>query len=71
MLNFVKDIFGHIVEFSGDQNGSRLIQQQLEDASEEDRERVFKEILSNISQLIQDVFGNYVSDLAILPFLVM
>jgi hypothetical protein len=43
-----KDIFGHIVEFSGDQNGSRLIQQQLEEASEEDKLRVFDEIVPSI-----------------------
>ena len=64
-----KDIFGHIVEFSGDQNGSRLIQQQLEDASDEDKRRVFDEIVpSNTSQLIVDVFGNYVSESALVPF---
>ncbi|KAF9532999.1 armadillo-type protein [Crepidotus variabilis] len=57
----LQDIFGHIVEFSGDQNGSRLIQQQLEVANEEDRQRVFDEIVpEKTDQLVQDVFGNYV-----------
>ncbi|KAG5519279.1 hypothetical protein PMAC_001904 [Pneumocystis sp. 'macacae'] len=56
----LKDIFGHIVEFSGDQYGSRFIQQALEEASTEDKEAVFKEIFPNSLQLMTDVFGNYV-----------
>ncbi|KTW32538.1 uncharacterized protein T551_00023 [Pneumocystis jirovecii RU7] len=56
----LKDIFGHIVEFSGDQHGSRFIQQALEGASAEDKEIVFQEIFPNSLQLMTDVFGNYV-----------
>ncbi|KAG5440847.1 hypothetical protein PCK2_000002 [Pneumocystis canis] len=56
----LKDIFGHIVEFSGDQHGSRFIQQALEIASIEDRETVFQEIFPSSLQLMADVFGNYV-----------
>ncbi|KAG4302093.1 hypothetical protein PCANB_001625 [Pneumocystis canis] len=56
----LKDIFGHIVEFSGDQHGSRFIQQTLEVASIEDKEAVFQEILPSSLQLMTDVFGNYV-----------
>ncbi len=53
---------GHITEFSGDQHGSRFIQQKLETASSEEKQKVFGEIVPNsIKQLIQDVFGNYVS----------
>ncbi|KAG0749149.1 hypothetical protein G6F57_006009 [Rhizopus arrhizus] len=51
---------GHIVEFSGDQHGSRFIQQKLETASGEEKEMVFEEILPNALQLMTDVFGNYV-----------
>ncbi|KAI3772155.1 hypothetical protein L6452_03332 [Arctium lappa] len=54
------DIFGHIVEFCGDQHGSRFIQQKLEICSVEEKESVFKEVLPNASSLITDVFGNYV-----------
>ncbi|KAF2755297.1 ARM repeat-containing protein [Pseudovirgaria hyperparasitica] len=56
----LKDIFSHIVEFSGDQHGSRFIQQKLESANSDEKERVFKELLGNSLQLMQDVFGNYV-----------
>ncbi|KIK57806.1 hypothetical protein GYMLUDRAFT_172336 [Collybiopsis luxurians FD-317 M1] len=57
----LRDIAGHIVEFSGDQHGSRFIQQKLESASSEEKQKVFDEIVpKNILQLIQDVFGNYV-----------
>ncbi|KAK1434818.1 hypothetical protein QVD17_00572 [Tagetes erecta] len=56
----LSDIFGHIVEFCGDQHGSRFIQQKLETCSSEEKESVFKEVLPNASRLITDVFGNYV-----------
>ncbi|GAB7365706.1 hypothetical protein MBLNU230_g7044t1 [Neophaeotheca triangularis] len=56
----LKDIFDHIAEFSGDQHGSRLIQQKLETANSDDKERVFREIQPNAIQLMTDVFGNYV-----------
>jgi len=57
-----KDIFGYIVEFSGDQHGSRFIQQKLETTTSEEKQIVFDEIVpDNALQLIQDVFGNYVS----------
>jgi len=62
ILTFVvqKDIVGHIVEFSGDQHGSRFIQQKLETATPAEKQMVFKEILPNALQLMVDVFGNYV-----------
>nr|GEW37093.1 pumilio homolog 5-like [Tanacetum cinerariifolium] len=56
----LSDIFGHIVEFCGDQHGSRFIQQKLEICSIEEKESVFKEVLPSASSLITDVFGNYV-----------
>jgi len=55
----LKDIVGHVVEFSGDQHGSRFIQQKLENASNEEKEAIFNEILGNSLQLMTDVFGNY------------
>ncbi|KAG0932004.1 hypothetical protein G6F57_010657 [Rhizopus arrhizus] len=56
----LRDITGHAVEFSGDQHGSRFIQQKLETASSEEKQMVFEEILPNALQLMTDVFGNYV-----------
>jgi pumilio RNA-binding family len=50
------------VEFSGDQHGSRFIQQKIESASSEEKQIIFDEIVpDNTLQLVQDVFGNYVS----------
>jgi pumilio RNA-binding family len=50
------------VEFSGDQHGSRFIQQKIESASSEEKQMIFDEIVpDNTLQLVQDVFGNYVS----------
>ncbi|KAF8157525.1 ARM repeat-containing protein [Mycena galopus ATCC 62051] len=52
---------GSIVEFSGDQLGSRFIQDTLPEASNEEKESVFDEIYPNHTiTLIQNVFGNYV-----------
>ncbi|KAL2139635.1 hypothetical protein VTI28DRAFT_4911 [Corynascus sepedonium] len=56
----LKDIWGHIVEFSGDQQASRFIQQKLETANSDERDQVFAEIEKNAIQLMKDVFGNYV-----------
>ncbi|OMP01089.1 hypothetical protein COLO4_12170 [Corchorus olitorius] len=54
------DIIGHVVEFSTDQYGSRFIQQQLENATEEEKTKIFPEILPHARALMTDVFGNYV-----------
>ncbi|KAK4041057.1 armadillo-type protein [Parachaetomium inaequale] len=56
----LKDIWTHIVEFSGDQQASRFIQQKLETANSDERDQVFAEIEPNAVQLMKDVFGNYV-----------
>ncbi|XP_075564470.1 pumilio homolog 2 isoform X6 [Pelecanus crispus] len=56
----LRDLVGHIVEFSQDQHGSRFIQQKLERATPAERQMVFNEILQAAYQLMTDVFGNYV-----------
>lgn len=64
LLNFTEHqaIFGHIVEFSIDQHGSRFIQAQLETATDCEKAIVFSEIYPrDVDKLIRDVFGNYVS----------
>ncbi len=49
------------MEFSADQHGSRFIQQSIESANDEERQKVFDEIFpEHILNLMQDVFGNYV-----------
>ncbi|KAI1647532.1 ARM repeat-containing protein [Daldinia loculata] len=56
----LKDIYDHIVEFSGDQHGSRFIQEKLQTANSDEKDQVFREIEPNTLQLMKDVFGNYV-----------
>lgn len=53
-----QDLAGYIVEFSGDQLGSRHIQTKLDTASLEEKAMVFNEILPNMLQLSTDVFAN-------------
>lgn len=60
LTRMIKDIYNHIVEFSGDQHGSRFIQQKLETANSDEKDQVFREIQPNLLQLMTDVFGNYV-----------
>lgn len=54
------DIYGSVVEFSGDQHGSRFIQEKLDTASAEEKKTLFDEVLPHARQLMTDVFGNYV-----------
>lgn len=56
----LKDIAGFMIEFSGDQHGSRFIQQKLETATVEEKQLVFNEIQPQGLALMTDVFGNYV-----------
>ncbi|XP_016825883.1 pumilio homolog 1 isoform X10 [Cricetulus griseus] len=56
----LREIVGHIMEFSQDQHGSRFIQLKLERATAAERQLVFNEILQAAYQLMVDVFGNYV-----------
>ncbi|KAJ7582685.1 armadillo-type protein [Mycena floridula] len=57
----LRDVWHHVVEFSSDQHGSRFIQQKIETATPDEKQRAFEEIVPNaILPLIQNVFGNYV-----------
>ena len=56
----LRDIYDHIAEFSGDQHGSRFIQNKLETAKSDEKDWVFREIQPNAIPLMTDVFGNYV-----------
>ncbi|KAJ7876386.1 armadillo-type protein [Mycena olivaceomarginata] len=67
----LRDITGFVVEFSGDQHGSRFIRNEFSTTSSEERQSVFDEIVpDNTLQLLQDVFGNYViQKLHCLPYI--
>jgi mRNA-binding protein PUF3 len=56
----IQDLYEHVIEFCGDQHGSRFIQTKLETANSDEKNMVFREIEPNAVQLMQDVFGNYV-----------
>uniref|UniRef100_A0A7N0RDZ9 PUM-HD domain-containing protein n=1 Tax=Kalanchoe fedtschenkoi TaxID=63787 RepID=A0A7N0RDZ9_KALFE len=56
----LSDMFGHVIEFSMDQYGSRFIQQKLEAAKVDEKEKIFSEITPHARTLMTDVFGNYV-----------
>ncbi|XP_015581937.1 pumilio homolog 4 [Ricinus communis] len=56
----LSDIVEHVVEFSTDQYGSRFIQQKLEIATAEEKNKIFPEIIPHARTLMTDVFGNYV-----------
>ncbi|KAF2318488.1 hypothetical protein GH714_008306 [Hevea brasiliensis] len=56
----LSDIVDHVVEFSTDQYGSRFIQQKLETATVEEKNKIFPEIIPHSHTLMTDVFGNYV-----------
>ncbi|KAG7661713.1 PUF3 [[Candida] subhashii] len=57
---YLKDIYGHAIEFTKDQHGSRFIQTKLPQASDEEKEVIFNEIRDIAYELMTDVFGNYV-----------
>jgi len=50
---------GLVAEYATDQNGSRFIQTKLEDATLEEKQAVFEQILPETLRLCTDVFGNY------------
>jgi hypothetical protein len=56
----IQDLVGHMVEFSRDQEGSRLIQRKLESCSDAEKDLVFAEVYKEALGLMTDVFGNYV-----------
>lgn len=60
MLIFLQNVFGRVVEFAGDQQGSRFLQEKIPTANSDDRQRVFEEIMVDANALMVDVFGNYV-----------
>lgn len=48
-----------VADLATDQNGSRFIQTKLEEATDEEKQAVFDQILPETLRLCTDVFGNY------------
>jgi len=59
-LTSKQEIYNHSVEFSGNQHGSKFIQNKLETATSDEKDRIFCEIMPNAIQLMKDIYGNYV-----------
>ncbi|QPC65348.1 hypothetical protein HYE67_007579 [Fusarium culmorum] len=53
-------VFGHVVLACGTQDISRFIQNKLQQAKSEDKQRMFDEIGSDMINLMKDLYGNYV-----------
>ncbi|KAJ0108682.1 hypothetical protein J7T55_015116 [Diaporthe amygdali] len=56
----LRDIFGYVTDFAGDQQGSRFLQEKIPGSNSDDKQRIFDEILVNANQMMTDVFGNYI-----------
>jgi hypothetical protein len=58
----LKDVVsrGLMLELATDQYGSRFIQQRLENATPEEKQAAFEQLLPDTLRLCTDVFGNYV-----------
>lgn len=56
-LNLI-EIRQNIVELSLDQNGSRIIQQKIENGSPKEKGIIFEEMIQNVVPICNDVFGN-------------
>ena len=55
-----QELQGHVVEFSRDSHGSRLIQFKMETGTPEERRSFVNEALPQTLSLARDLFGNYV-----------
>lgn len=53
------EIRANIVELSLDQNGSRIIQQKIENGTPKEKTIIFEEMIVNVVPICNDVFGNY------------
>ncbi|KKA29719.1 hypothetical protein TD95_003823 [Thielaviopsis punctulata] len=56
----ITDILGSVVAFTGDQNGSRFIQEKLGQANSDEKNLLFAELKDNLLPIMRDIFGNYV-----------
>lgn len=55
-----QELLGHVVEFSRDSHGSRLIQSKMETGTTEEKLQYVTEALPYTLSLARDLFGNYV-----------
>lgn len=56
----LNEIISHVVEFAKDFDGSKFIQRKLDDATENRKEAIFREMRPHLHTLAMDTFGNFV-----------
>ncbi|CAM6011016.1 unnamed protein product [Sphagnum balticum] len=55
----LEEVEGHIYLIAKDQHGCRFLQKKFDEGGPEDVEKIFHEIISHITELMKDPFGNY------------
>lgn len=56
----LNEIVSHVVEFATDHDGSKFIQRKLDDATENRKEAIYREMREHMLELMKDTFGNFV-----------
>lgn len=56
----LNEIVSHVVEFATDHDGSKFIQRKLDDATENRKDAIYREMKENMLALMKDTFGNFV-----------
>ena len=54
------EILNHAIEMAKERNNSKTLQYYFENASAEDKDLIFKELVKDALVLAKDPFGNYV-----------
>ncbi|CAM6028749.1 unnamed protein product [Sphagnum balticum] len=55
----IEEVEGHIYLIAKDQHGCRFLQKKFDEGGPEDVEKIFREIINHITELMKDPFGNY------------
>ncbi|XP_004144136.3 pumilio homolog 12 isoform X2 [Cucumis sativus] len=58
-FNSVDEVRGRIFLMAKDQHGCRFLQRKFMEGTDEDIEKIFKEIIDRVVELMMDAFGNY------------
>lgn len=56
----LNEIVSHVVEFATDHDGSKFIQRKMDDATENRKEAIFREMRPQMPILMKDTFANFV-----------
>lgn len=56
----LNEIVSHVVEFAKDRDGSKFIQRKLDDACDNRKDSIFREMSGRMIDLMMDPYGNFV-----------